>query len=337
MPDLIYPKNYELTMIAQELMPRLEQDRPIFQYFPTETLDTGILMWEQEDDWTGLQYARGMNGQPTRIKKLGGKRFQMQPGFYGEYEFINEEEMTMRRQFGTVNTPVNITDLVARSNARLLGREVDRKEALLWTLMTTGTFSVQGPTGALVHTDVFPLQTMTPTTPWSTRATATPLADLQALALLARGHSVNFGTGCSIWVNQTTANNIVGNQNQNDLAGRRLGLGTTNNLRDVNTILTGDGLANFNVYDQGYKDETGTFQLFIPNGKAIAIGQRPAGQRIGEYRILRNVNNADFAAGSYSKVIDHVDDAVPRTVEVHRGHNGGPVIYFPSAIVIMNV
>src|SRR5215471_10006682 len=99
MADLIYPKNYELTLIAQELMPRLEADRPIFQYFPTVEMDASVLMWEQEDDFTGLQYARGLNGQPTRIKKLGAKRYQMQPGFYGEFEYINEEEMMGRRQW----------------------------------------------------------------------------------------------------------------------------------------------------------------------------------------------------------------------------------------------
>jgi|SRR5215471_4535415 len=337
MADLIYPKNWELTQIAQELMPRLEADRPIFSLFPTVTTDAGILMWDQEDDYTGLQYARGLNGMPTRIKKIGAKRYMMQPGFYGEFENIDEAEMTMRRAWGSINTPVNLTDLVAKANSRLLGREVDRKEVTLWLLLTTGTFSVQGPTGAIVHTDIFPLQTMTPTTAWSNRATSTPLADLQALALLGRGRSVNFAAGGQVWVNQVTANNIVGNTNANDLGGRRLGLGTMNNLRDINTLLTGDGLANIVVYDQGYKDESGTFQLYIPNGKAVAIGQRPAGQRIGEYRILRNANNADFSAGSYSKVIDNVDDDVPRAVAVHRGHNGGPVIYYPSAIVTMNV
>jgi hypothetical protein len=337
MAELIYPKSWELTTIAQELMPRLEQNRPIFSLFPTVNTDSSILMWDQEDDFTGLQYARGLNGQPTRIKKIGFKRYMMQPGYYGEFENIDESEMTIRRQFGTVNTPVQLTDLVTRAAARLLGREVDRKEVNLWTLLTTGTFSVTGPTGAIVHTDIFPLQTMTPTTPWSTKATATPLADLQALALLGRGRSVNFGAGCSIWVNQVTANNVIGNTNANDLGGRRLGLGTLNNMRDVNTLLTGDGLANFNVYDSGYKDESGTFQLYIPNGKAIAIGQRPAGQNIGEYRVLRNANNPDFGAGSYTKVVDNIDDEVPRAVAVHRGHTGGPVIFFPTAIVIMNV
>jgi hypothetical protein len=337
MVDLIYPKNYELTKIAQELTPRLEENRPIFSIFPTETMDAAVLAWEQEDDWFGLQQARGLNGQPTRIRKLGAKRYEMQPGFYGEYEYINEEELMGRRQFGSVNAVIDLKDIVVKSNARLLGREVDRREQLLWTLLTTGTFSVQGPTGAVVHTDVFPLQTMTPTTPWSNRATSTPLADLQVLSLQGRGRSVNYGTGATVWVNRTTANNLVGNTNAADLGGRRLGLGTTNNLGEVNSMLTGDGLATIVVYDQGYKDDTGTFQLFIPNGKGVAIGQRPAGQRIGEYRILRNVNNADFAAGSYSKVIDRVADSVPRTVEVHRGHNGGPVIYFGSAITIMNI
>ena len=41
--------------------------------------------------------------------------------------------------------------------------------------------------------------------------------------------------------------------------------------------------------------------------------------------------------GAYQKIIDKGEDAVPREVEVHDGHNGGAVLYFPSAMVVMNV
>jgi hypothetical protein len=338
MADVIYPTSTELTEIAQDLMPRLEAARPTFSFFPRVTQDSWLLSWEQMDNFIGLQYARGLNGEPTRIKKTGARRYTMQPGVYGEFEHIDEEELTIRRQYGSLTAPVDITDLVSVANSKLLQRELDRQEATIWTLLTTGTFSVQGPTGAVVHTDIFTLSTMTPTVPWSTTATATPLADLRALALMGRGRSVNFASPAEVWVNQVTANNLIANTNANDLGGKRLGLGTINNLNDINTLLTADGLARITVYEGGYYDESNTWQLFIPNGKAVALGARPAGQVVGQYRLVRNVNNDGFAPGSYSKVVDSgTDDAPPRKIDIHRGHNGGPVLFYGTAIVQMNV
>src|SRR5262245_1653738 len=200
MAAVIHPSNYELMEIAQDLMPRMEAQRPTFQFFPIVTQDTWLLMWEQLDNFIGLQYARGLNGQPTRIRKTGAKRYQMQPGVYGEYEVIDESELTVRRQYGTAGTPVNLDDLVSIANVKLLQRQYDRIEQTIWTLLTTGTFSIQGPTGALVHTDIFTLSTYTPTVPWSTPATSTPLADLRAVALLSAGHSVNFAAGADVWL-----------------------------------------------------------------------------------------------------------------------------------------
>jgi hypothetical protein len=52
--------------------------------------------------------------------------------------------------------------------------------------------------------------------------------------------------------------------------------------------------------------------------------------------MTRNANNPGAAPGAYQKVVDNTDD-VPRTVIVHDGHNGGPVVYYPSAICVMTV
>jgi hypothetical protein len=53
--------------------------------------------------------------------------------------------------------------------------------------------------------------------------------------------------------------------------------------------------------------------------------------------MTRNANNPDLAPGPYMRVIDTGEIVIPRSIEVHDGHNGGPVIYFPSAVVVMSV
>jgi hypothetical protein len=341
MPTFDYPSSAELIQIAQEKLPRLTADRAGFNILPMVNQDASVLMWEQLDNFVGLQAARGMNGQPIKVDKTGANRFLMQPGVYGEFEPLDERELTERRQYGTFANSINVEDLVMLAQDKLLNRRLDRMEKIIWDLFTTGTFQVlgPGPNGVIVlHTDTFTTQTFASVVPWSTHATATPLADLRAVRLKHRGRSVDFGAAAEAYANQVTINNMLQNTNAADVYGRRVaGLATANNLQGMNTLFTQDNLPSIKEYDEGYLDETGTFQPFIPDGTVVVVGKRPAGQKVGEYRMTRNANNPGMAPGPYMRVIDRGEDQIPRSIEVHDGHNGGPVLFFGTAVVIMDV
>lgn len=342
MADVIYPSSAELSEIMQDKLPRLVENRPIFKDFPIVNADAALVMWEQLDSFTGLQQVRGLNAEFPKVQKVGAKRYQMQPGVYGEYIPIDEIELTLRRQYGTFASPINITDLVMEAQDLLLQRRLDRIEAILWTLLTTGTFSVPGPDGAILHTDSFALQTYAAATPWSTFATATPLANLHAIQLLARGHSVNFGAAAKIYMNRVTANNLLANTNATDVSGRRTGgFGTFNSIQEMNTLFTMDDLPNVVVYDEGYLVDGsvisappyGTFTPFIPNGVAVVVGQRAGNANVGQYKMTRNANNPGLSPGAIMKVIDLGEVQLPREIKVFDGHNGGPAIQYPTAVV----
>jgi hypothetical protein len=344
MPEFTFPTNAELREIAQDLLPRLAADRPVFDFMPIEEPDAFLVMWEQEDSYTGLQAARGLNGEPPKVQRVGVKRYQMQPGVYGEFIPLDETELTVRRQYGTWATPVDLSDLVMRAQRQLLVRRLDRIETINWNLLGSGTFSVPGPSGAILHQDTFALQTFTASVPWATVATATPLADLRAVQLLARGHSVRFDRTALAFVNQKTANSLLANTNAADIYGRRVtGLATVNSIPQLNELLTMDNLPNIVPYDMGYLADpatpggASTFVPFIPDATAIVIGKRTDGAPIGNYQMVRNATNPDMGPGAYMKVIDRGEIQVPRAIEVHDGHNGGPAIFFPSAIVRMSV
>jgi hypothetical protein len=345
MSEFTYPAQATIEAIAQDKMARLQQDRPVFKKFPIVTKDATLVVWEQLDNYQGLQQIRGMNGEPPSISKTGIKQYTVRPGIYGEFDAINEQEMMERRRMGTFGTPIKIDDLTMMSQDKLLLRRLDRIEAIIWMLLSTGTFAVSDPTGKLVATDTFPIQTFAAAYSWSNAANATPLGDLRQVQLDARGHSVSFGASAEIWMNQKTWNNMINNINPADLYGRRTtGLGTINNLAAINQLLAGDNLPTIVIYDEGYQAETtgaaagtGVFTPFIPDNKVVVFGKRPAGQVIGEYMMVRNVNNPNMAPGPYMRVIDKGVNQIPRTIEVHDGHNGAPGIYFPSAIVVMSV
>lgn len=335
-PDFLYPSAVVLQQINQEMVPRLAANRKIFDIMPMRDVDSHLLEWEQKDNYLGLQQVRGLNGQPSRVKMTGGKRYLMQPGVYGEFELIDEQQLTTRRQWGTLAGTIDVTDLVREKQDKLLQRRLDRIESIGWTLLATGTFSVADGTSVL-HTDTFTTQTQTASVAWATAATAAPLADLRVAQLKARGYSVDFGAGSTLYVNRSTANAMLNNLNAADLYGRRTtGLGTFNSLPQINTLLASDDLPSIQVYDDGYYNDAGTFTLFVPNNRAILVGTRRDGDPVGEYRMTRNANNPGFAPGPYMKVVDDPDQ-VPRSLAIHDGHSGGPVLYHPAAIVVITV
>lgn len=338
MATFTYPTNAELSLVEQDFLPRLQNDRPIFDILPIENVDADLVMWEQGDNFVGLQQIRGLNGDPPRVKKVGGKRYIVEPGVYGEKSEINEREITQRRRFGTFGSTVDISDLVLIEQQKLLQRRLDRIEYIGWTLLTTGTFSVANATGGVVHTDTFTLQSFTASPLWSVIATATPIADMRTMKLKARGHSVRFDGSSKLYVNQAYINFVLANTNAADLGGKKLNYGqSVLELADVNRIFLMNDLPQLVPMEDGYYDESGVFQLFIPNGVGVLVGSRKSGAPIGTYAMTRNANNPDSSPGPYTKVVDLGETLVPRQIVVHDGHNGSPKLVFPGAIVQLTI
>lgn len=338
MPTYAYPSSQMLSTIEQNLMPDLVAEDPIFDIFPIDTQDATLLKWQQKDDYIGLQQVRGLGGDPPRVNRVSINEYQMKPGTYGEYIPLDEAEMTERAKFGSLTDVINIDDLVAEAQEQLLHRRMTVIKYIGWTLLTTGTFSIAGLNGATLHTDSYTTQTFTASVAWSTAATSTPLADFRAVQLLSLGYSVDFGSKATAFMNRVTWNYLIKNTNAADLYGRRTaGLGTYENVGEVNKLLAGDDLPQIVIYDKAYKNASGTATRYIPNNVVVVVGQRPGGRNIGNYTMTRNVNNADAGPGAYTKVIDNGDRAVPRQIQVHDGHNGGPRLYYPSAVVLMSV
>lgn len=322
-------------------MPALMADRPCFDVMPARNKDASLLMWEQLDNFLGLQQVRGLGAELPRVKKVGLKRYQMIPGYYGEFIDLDETELTERRQIGTFASPANISDLVAMAQDQLLQRRLDRIEFLIWTLLATGTFSVAGPTGNILHTDTFTTQTFTASPTWATVATATPIADFRAIALLGRGKGVNFGAQARAYMNQSTANVLLANTNAADIGGRLTaqinGIRPINTIPAINQYFIEASLPQIVVYDGGYLDDAASFQLFVPNNKVIIVGQRPAGQTIGEWWFTRNLLNRNGAPGPTMRVLDQGETHFVPRIDVGDGWAGGPVLLFPSAVVIATV
>lgn len=344
--EYTYPTATELRLIERDLIPVIEDDDPVFfkELFPLEESDMDKLEWEQKDNLTGLQQARGLNGQPSSVSFLGGKRWQTEPGYYGEHKVIDEELLTRKRPYGQLTGVIDLTDEVADAQQHLLQRRVDRQRYLGWAMLTTGQFLVAAPGGGYRHVDTYPLETLSMSgdfTELDSLSDSEPLRFLRLVQLEGRGTSADFGRKSKIYMNQVTANMLLSNKNPNDLGGKyRINAGNTIiGLDDINMVLQTNNLPAIEVYDKGYLNDAGVFVPFIPAGVAVAVGVRPANQKLGAYRMTRNASNPNMEPGSYTNVIDSAayGQNMPRTVRVEDGHNGGPVIFYPNAVKILDL
>lgn len=338
--EITYPTDAELRELEPDFLAAETANDPIFSDFPIVDVNADVLMWETYDPVTGLQQVRGLNGQPGRVARVGAKSYVAAPGYYGEVVSVDERLLTQARPLGQWAGPINLDAEILRLQRQLVAREVALVRASIWTLLSSGVLSVLDKDGGIAFTDQFPIQSYSSSIAWTVQANATPLADFRAVQLLTRGSSCVIDQGARAYMNRATLNAMLSNTNANDLAGKRTsGLGTVLGMEDANRLLASEGLPQIVVNDDGYLDSTGTFHTYIPENTVVVVGRRLSGQKLGEYRRTRNANNPDMGPGPYVKVVDSLNTGtpVPRTIDVHRGHNGGPVIFYPNGVVVMHV
>lgn len=332
-----YPTNFEMEEINRDLMPRLREGRVFLDLFPEEYEDTSHVIWEQRDNIVGLMQGRGYNNPPSAVAALGSKIYDMLPSVLGDFVPLDEQMLTERRQVGNASEAVPIYDLVGDATTQLIVRQYDLIEFVLSQILVTGQYQIFRRK-TLIGTDTLPIPTYAGTTAWSNYTTATPLFDLKNAVLFRRGHSVDFSGGWAI-MNATQANYLTLNQNSADLFGRRTtGLATVNTIKALNEQIldAGDGLPQVLVYDKGFLDDSGRYNLFIPTGTVLLVGRRETGEAPGRTCYTRTMSNEPAGKpGPYAFVTDTQEKTgrPPRGIEVHRGFNFGPKVIYPSCFV----
>lgn len=339
MPDtFMFPSNAELLEIQKDLLPDLDPNDELLSLFPYRYTGHNEVVWEQEDNDFGLMEVRGLDGKPGLVQKLGFNQFKMKPGYYGSVYQLTEQELTEARQIGSFGDRIDLDDLIVRRTRTLMIQRLNRMRQTISDFCRLGLFTNARADGTSVHSDIFSITTRTPGTAWSTTATATPLADLRNWKASAElNTSSTFGPKSKLLATTTSINYLLNNRNAADLGGVRMEVGQTlNSLTELNKLLAANDLPQLVEYNKTYqtgpRDRT-VYTRFIPNGHFIWVGERPNGQRLGEFQGTYNVNSASESdQGIYSKVIDKGEITVPRQIEVHHGFNGGIGIYYPTAL-----
>lgn len=360
----IYPTSFEIHDIQQDLMARGAEGRVGLEILPWVEKRTAKVRWKQKDNYYGVQEFRGLDGAPTRVIRVGHKIYEYEPGVFGEYVEITESELVTRAAgFPVETTPIDVRDLYIEADEQLINREWDRVEGSIWTLLTTGTLNIliDGPDGTQIgYSDQYTFQSYQSLVPWSTLGSAVPIKDFQNVQQLgfAAGHSVDFGAAAKAYATQVTWNRLLNNSNASDFAGKRSQYGATfNDLKGYANFFQNQNLPQPVAYDQGLIPRQaaspgsstfggGKFRKFIPDGIIVVIGVRPQNAKVGNYVSTINASN-NHNPGSYSYTIDRANGGgtnggngekrTPANIEIHRGHNGGPVVEYTTAVLVMNV
>lgn len=344
-----FPTNVVLDRLTQEYV--VERAKLIGQtLLPDQNEMVQIVQWDEIAKELGLTRAHALGADVKIDKRPGSKVRQYTPGYFKAGELIKEDELLGARAFATLGSVVNIDNLVARRLRARIDKDYLTKEKLIWDCLQ-GHVSMVTDDGVSID-ETFPIQIYPAagTLGWDNHGNATPLKDFNAIKLLYRGMNAT-ARGAKCYLNQTTMNHLLENINDDDIRGFRSQnfLSLTFSLEEMNKIMDARGLPTFEVYEEGYYDADGDFQLFIPDSKAVLIGKRNVGVT-GDFALTpslhRTVNgmpapgmfsmiNVNGEAGTGSFAVSSLgSDPNPR-VQVTTGFYGGPRLYYPKDIVLI--
>lgn len=334
-----YPTSAELRMLQMDLLPRFSEGRLAFDILPFTESDAAEILFQQPDIFRGMQQWRGLD-QPTNVVGQRynpyGKICTVAPGYWGEHDYISEEFMTRAAQPGTCSTPIDLTEYIARLSERLMERRYNRVEFLIWQSLVFGRYEALNSSGQVVHQAQYNVQQVAAAIPWSDFANSTPMGDFRQIQLRSRGTSASFNSDAIAYMNRVTANCLFQNQNPNDVG--KVGLSACCTFMGpdmVNQQFAAQGLPQLKIYDEGYVDDYGNFQPYIPDGYVVIVGRRPGGVPIGHFWLTRNAVGCEISKGFWQKIIDDCERAIPRKIGLYDGFNGGPAIEYPRAIVVL--
>jgi hypothetical protein len=335
------PTNAELHQLQMELFPQYLEGRVGLDILPFQTTENSMVVLRQPDIFKGKQAHRGLNKPTQQVPERYnpyGTFCEIHPGYWGEHDQLDEEIMTRWGAPGTCNAVFDATEYITWIQQRLLQRRAVLIEYNIWQTLVFGRYTALNAAGQVIHEAQFNIQNVSAGVPWTNLAGAFPLRDFRAVRLLGRGTSARFDSCAKAYMSLETANLLFANTNPNDVG--RIGLSACCDFMSsdrINQQFAAQGLPQIVIYDGGWIDDQGVFNLFIPYGHVVIVGCRPNNEPVGKYWLTRNAVGCSITSGFWQKIVDDCDRAVPRKILIYDGHNGTPAIHYPRQIVVLRV
>lgn len=344
-----FPTNVSVDGVLQEYVIQREKLKGI-NILPFQNLFTQRVVWDELDREQGATAPHNMDADPKIGRRPGSKRREYTPIPHKETDVLRESDILMPAMVGTLGGVIDVTMEIGRIMKARADKNFLRAEIEIWQALKGSL--VINENGVVVN-ETFPIQTYNALVPWSTRATATPLRDFNAVKQLYRftGSSAD---GATAYLNQATMNWLLENTNDADMHGfqNQNFLKLPYSMEEINKILTARHLPIFEVYNEGYVDDAGVETYYLADGEVVIVGKRTTGEKLGDYGLTpstHRVVNGQPAPGFFSITevngqpnpgaitVSQIGSSKNPKIEITGGMYGGPRIKFPRSIVKMNV
>ncbi|HKO43339.1 MAG TPA: major capsid protein [Pyrinomonadaceae bacterium] len=342
-----FPTNVSVDGVLQEFVRDSEKLKGI-KLMPFVNKYTQRVVWDYRDRERGATAPHNMGADPKIGNRPGSNRVEFTPIPHKETDLLTERDILDAAALGTLGGVVELTSEIGRITRERAEKNYVRAEIEIWQALR-GHLQIN-ENGVRVD-EVFPVQTYNAEVDWDEVETAKILSDLAAVGLKFPFTGAS-GRGAVGYLNQVTANWVLGNRNPDDLFGfqNQNFLKLPYSLEEVNKILTARGVPTLEVYDEGYVDEGDDEVRFIEDGEVIVIGKRA--EPVGDYALTPTTHrqeNGKNAPGFFSIIevngqpnpgavtVAAIGSGKNPKVEITGGFYGGPRLLFPRSVVRMNV
>jgi hypothetical protein len=281
-----------------------------------------------------LPHSLGSDVKPIPWGKMTKKEFT--PGYFKEKLVFGEDDLLKLSQMADEFKVITIEDMVGKGLRRLTARARNLINWAIWQAVMTGEVKIDENGVKYTATYGIPAQNLalTVATAWATLASSKPLKDITAVIQSFLGTGYKLG---KIKMNSYTADLIV---HSTDTKTYWNGIGIKEKLTLGNIEKNAQELTpgtSWEVNDDGYTNDAGTFSIYIPNNKVLFLGNAPD---LMDYCAVPHLENGRPVAGSDGifAVPDykHLTDPNPYA-EIFGGTYGLPRIYRPTIIFVMDV
>jgi hypothetical protein len=287
----------------------------------------------------GMTKAHAIGTDPKTATLAGQSRKRMGTGYWKETYRINEEELLFAREAGTYN------DRAGRDRVLQRAKEMDdrletRLEWLRWQPMVAGQLVVDE--NGVKYTVDYTLPNdnkpeLLNDERWSVVDKAKPITNLSTWMRLFRGSGAR---GVEAYFNQTVAgylaqNTVIQNLLKNTQYAKML---SPDNIAEALNLLFPK--LKMTCYDEGYADENGTFQPFIPDDRFVIRGQGPIGELMMDFASTITLHNGTLEKpqpGKFAVIEDKSGENKNPFVDITVGIYGLPRVYHPNWIISAKV
>lgn len=334
MPTILFPSTKEITHVVRNRA--VDPKRFIGRSFaPLREVYSAEIEFDVIESASGMTAAHNLGSDPKMVKLAGMKTKKVGTGYFKETKRIDEKELLYARAAGSYNQRAGRL-LVMEKSLQLDDRLETRIEWLTWQPIIVGQLKIDE--NGIKYTIPYELpDTNKPILNTAGAKWSNPDADIPGniteWMLLYRGKGAK---PTKVYFNLNVAGYIAANNKIKGLLANTTYaafLSATNITQALKLLFP---QIEFIVYDEGYVDDKGSFNPFIPDDRFIMIGEGQPGELMMDFGTTISLHNGGLdqpQPGKFSIVDDKSEQEKNPFVDITVGIYGLPRLYHPNWVV----